>query len=63
MKRFALQAIRYQNNNLVAFRLIAIPGQPSKVHAVGSGVTIIAPRDPASGGVRITGIVIHIATP
>ena len=31
--------------------------------AVGSRVTIIAPRDPATGGVRVIGIVIHPAKP
>jgi hypothetical protein len=30
---------------------------------VGSRVTVIAPRDPASGGVTVIGIVIHPATP
>jgi hypothetical protein len=101
-----VQAIRDQGNNLVALRVMAIPGKPGKVHrvgivteytagssitiqdkdgnefkfritgdikllpieranqlAVGSRVTIIAPRDPASGGDRVTGIVIHPATP
>jgi uncharacterized protein DUF5666 len=101
-----VQAIRDQSNNLVALRVLVIPGKPSKIHrvgivtaytagssitiqdkdgnsytftitgetkllpaeraatlAVGSRVTIIAPRDPATGGVTVTGIVIHPATP
>lgn len=101
-----VQAVRDQSNNLVALRVMAIPGKPSKIHrvgivtayvaggsiaiqdkdgnsytftitddtkllpaeragtlAVGSHVTIIAPRDPATGGVNVLGIVIHPATP
>ena len=101
-----VQAIRDQGNNLIATRIMAIPGKPSKIHrvgivteytagssitiqdkkgntytfalsaeikllpveragelAVGSFVTIIAPRDPASGGVTVMGIVIHPAKP
>lgn len=99
-----VQAIRDQSDNLVAIRVMAIPGKPDKIHrvgvvtaytadesitiqdrkgstytfalspetrllpagradalAVGSLVTIIAPRDPASGGVTAKGIVIHTA--
>ena len=101
-----VQAIRDENDNLVALRVMVIPGKPSKIHrvgivteytpgasitiqdkhgntytftidgdikllpaeragelAVGSRVTIIAPRDPASGGVTVKGIVIHPAKP
>jgi hypothetical protein len=101
-----IQAIRDQSDHLVALRVMAIPGKPSKIHrvgivteytagksitikdkkgdtysftlnsdtkllpaervdslAVGSLVTIIAPRDPASGGVTVKGIVIHPAKP
>jgi hypothetical protein len=101
-----VQAIRNQSNNLVALRVLVIPGKPTKIHrvgivtaytaggsitiqdkdgnsyiftitsetkllpaeragilAVGSRVTIIAPRDPAAGGVTVTGIVIHPAAP
>jgi hypothetical protein len=101
-----VQAIRDQSNNLVALRVLVIPGKPTKIHrvgivtaytagssitiqdkdgnsftftitsetkllpaeragtlAVGSRVTIIAPRDPASGGVTVKGIVIHPVTP
>src|ERR1051325_87471 len=101
-----IQAIRDQSYHLVALRVMAIPGKPSKIHrvgivteytagksitikdkkgdtysftlnsdtkllpaervdslAVGSLVTIIAPRDPASGGVTVKGIVIHPAKP
>jgi uncharacterized protein DUF5666 len=99
-----IQAIRDQSDNLIALRVMTIPGKPSKIHrvgmvteytarksitikdkkgntysfslsvdtkllpveraeslVVGSLVTIIAPRDPASGGVTIKGIVIHPA--
>ena len=101
-----IQAIRDQSDNLVALRVMAIPGKPSKIHrvgivteytagksitikdkkgniysftlnpdskllpaeraetlAVGSFVTIIAPRNPARGGVTVKGIVIHPAKP
>lgn len=101
-----VQAVRDQNNNLVALRVMVIPGKPSKIHrvgtvtaytagssitiqdkdgnpftftitsdtkllpaeradqlAVGSRVTIIAPRDPGTGGVTVKGIVIHPAKP
>lgn len=102
----SVQAIRDENNNLIARKVMAIPGKPSKIHrvgivteytpgasitiqdkdgntftftltsetkllpaeragelAVGSRVTIIAPRDPATGGVTVKGIVIHPAKP
>jgi uncharacterized protein DUF5666 len=101
-----VQAIRDQGDNLIATKIMVIPGKPSKIHrvgivteynagssitiqdkkgntytftlsaetkflpaeragelAVGSLVTIIAPRDPASGGVTVKGIVIHPAKP
>src|SRR5215208_2124386 len=97
-----IQAVRDQGANLVAVRVMVIPGKPAKIHrvgtvteytagesitiqdkkgnsysfalstetkllpaeraetlAVGSLVTVIAPRDPASGGVTVRGIVIH----
>lgn len=40
-----------------------LPAERAGDLAVGSRVTIIAPRDPASGGVTVKGIVIHPATP
>jgi len=101
-----VQAFRDQNGNLMARKVMLIPGKPTKIHrvgivteytagssitiqdkdgntyafaitgetkllpaeragilAVGSRVTIIAPRDPASGGVTVKGIVIHPAKP
>lgn len=101
-----VQAIRDQSNNLVALRVMVIPGKPSKIHrvgtvtayaagssitiqakdgntytftlsvdtkilpeeragqlAVGSFVTIIAPRDVAGGAAIAKGIVVHPATP
>jgi len=97
-----VQAIRDQDDNLIARAVMVIPGKPSKIHrvgivieytannsitiqdehgntytfvivgetkllpaeraqtlAVGSRVTIIAPRAPATGGVTVKGIVIH----
>jgi hypothetical protein len=97
-----VQAIRDQDDNLIARAVMVIPGKPSKIHrvgivteytasnsitiqdehgntytfvivgetkllpaeraqtlAVGSRVTIIAPRAPATGGVTVRGIVIH----
>jgi len=99
-----VQALRDGAGNLVARRVMVIPGKPSKIHrvgtvtaytagssitiqtkkgesftfeitpetvllpaeragelAVGSLVTIVAPRDPATGGVRVRGIVVHPA--
>jgi len=101
-----IQAIRDESGNLIAVRVMVIPGKPSKVHrvgivteytagesitiqdkkgdtysfalnaetkllpteraetlAVGSLVTIIAPRDPTNGGMAAKGIVIHPAKP
>ena len=101
-----VQALRDQNGNLMARKVMIIPGKPTKIHrvgivteytagssitiqdkdgntytfaitgetkllpaeragtlAVGSHVTIIAPRDPAGGGVTVKGIVIHPAKP
>jgi hypothetical protein len=40
-----------------------LPAERASQLAVGSRVTIIAPRDPASGGVTVKGIVIHPAKP
>jgi hypothetical protein len=36
-----------------------LPAERAGALAVGARVTIIAPRDPASGGVTVKGIVIH----
>ena len=101
-----VQALRADDGTLTARSVMVIPGQPVKIHRVGtvteynvgaaitiqnkdgntftfplaaetkilpaerageltigSRVTIIAPRDPATGGVNITGIVIHPAKP
>lgn len=101
-----VQALRDQNDNLIARRVMIIPGKPAKIHrvgivteytagssitiqdkhgntytfaltgetkllpaeragtlAVGVRVTIIAPRDPASGGVTVKGIVVHPPKP
>ncbi|HEU0293497.1 MAG TPA: DUF5666 domain-containing protein [Anaerolineales bacterium] len=101
-----VQALRDENNNLVARMVLIKPDKPSKIHrvgivteyapgasitiqakdgntytftitgeikllpperadqlAVGSRVTIIAPRDPATGGWIVKGIVVHPATP
>ena len=101
-----VQAIRDQSNNLVALRVMVIPGKPSKIHrvgtvtaytsgssitiaakdgntytftlsgdtkilpaeragqlAVGSFVTIIAPRDVAGGAAVAKGIVVHPVKP
>ena len=40
-----------------------LPPERAGELAVGSRVTIIAPRDPASGGVTVKGIVVHPAKP
>lgn len=40
-----------------------LPAERADQLAVGSRVTIIAPRDPAGGGVTVKGIVIHPANP
>jgi hypothetical protein len=40
-----------------------LPAERAGTLAVGSRVTIIAPRNPATGGVVVKGIVIHPATP
>lgn len=40
-----------------------LPAERADQLAVGSRVTIIAPRDPAGGGVTVKGIVIHLANP
>jgi hypothetical protein len=40
-----------------------LPDERAGTLAVGSRVTIIAPRDPASGGVTVKGIVIHPVKP
>jgi hypothetical protein len=38
---------------------VILPAERAGELAVGSRVTIIAPRDPATGGVRVRGIVVH----
>lgn len=40
-----------------------LPAERAETLEVGSRATIIAPRDPASGGVKVKGIVIHPAKP
>jgi len=40
-----------------------LPAERAGSLAVGSRVTIIAPRDPANGGVTVNGIVIHPEKP
>jgi hypothetical protein len=40
-----------------------LPPERADKLTIGSRVTIIAPRDPASGGVTVLGIVIHPDTP
>ena len=40
-----------------------LPAERAGTLAIGSRVTIIAPRDPASGGTAVKGIVIHPAKP
>jgi hypothetical protein len=57
--------IQDKDGNTFTFTVIAdtklLPAERAADLAAGSRVTIIAPRDPASGGVNVTGIVIHPA--
>ena len=59
--------IQDKNGNEFTFTLTGetklLPAERAEELAVGSRVTIIAPRDPASGGVTVKGIVIHPAKP
>jgi len=59
--------IQDKDGNTYTFTLNAdtklLPTERAGMLAVGSRVTIIAPRDPASGGFITRGIVIHPATP
>jgi len=59
--------IQDKDGNTYAFALTSetklLPAERVGMLGVGSRVTIIAPRDPASGGVTVKGIVIHPATP
>lgn len=47
----------------IAGEIKLLPPERAGELAVGSRVTIIAPRDPASGGVTLKGIVVHPAKP
>ncbi|MEO5887731.1 MAG: DUF5666 domain-containing protein [Anaerolineales bacterium] len=59
--------IQDKDGNTYTFALTGetklLPAERAAALAVGSRVTIIAPRDPASGGVIVKGIVIHPALP
>ncbi len=59
--------IQDKDGNTYSFAITAetklLPAERAGTLAVGSRVTIIAPRDPASGGVVVKGIVIHPAVP
>jgi len=59
--------IQDKDGNTFTFTLTGetklLPAERADQLAVGSRVTIIAPRDPASGGVTVKGIVIHPAKP
>jgi len=59
--------IQDKDGNTYTFALIGeaklLPAERAGALAVGSRVTIIAPRDPASGGVTVKGIVIHPSSP
>ena len=59
--------IQDKDGNTFSFTLSSetklLPAERAEQLAVGSRVTIIAPRDPASGGVTVKGIVIHPAKP
>jgi len=59
--------IRDKDGNTYKFAIVGEikllpPGRASEL-TIGSRVTIIAPRDPASGGVVVKGIVVHPAKP
>lgn len=55
--------IQDKDGNVFTFTLTTetklLPAERAGDLAVGSFVTIIAPRDPATGGVNVTGIVVH----
>ena len=59
--------IQDKNGNTYTFTLNAdtklLPAERAGMLSVGSRVTIIAPRDPAIGGVAVKGIVIHPSLP
>jgi uncharacterized protein YdeI (BOF family) len=59
--------IQDKDGNTYTFSITAetklLPAKRAGTLAVGSRVTIIAPRDPATGGVTVKGIVIHPAKP
>ena len=59
--------IEDKDGNMYTFALSAdtklLPADRAGTLAVGSRVTVIAPRDPASSGLTASGIVIHPATP
>jgi hypothetical protein len=59
--------IQDKDGNTYTFAITAdtklLPAERAATLAVGSRVTIIAPRDPANGGVTVKGIVIHPAVP
>ena len=59
--------IQDKDGNTYTFALTGetklLPAERAGALAVGSRVTIIAPRDPASGGVTVKGIVIHPSSP
>ena len=59
--------IQDKDGNTYTFALTVetklLPAERAGALSVGSRVTIIAPRDPASGGVTVKGIVIHPSSP
>jgi hypothetical protein len=59
--------IQDKDGNIYAFAITGeiklLPAERARTLAVGSRVTIIAPRDPATGGVTVKGIVIHPTAP
>jgi len=59
--------IQDKNGNSYTFTITGetklLPAERAGMLAVGARVTIIAPRDPATGGVTVKGIVIHPAAP
>jgi len=59
--------IQDKNGNNYTFALTSdtklLPAERAGSLIIGSRVTIIAPRDPATGGVIVKGIVIHPSTP
>lgn len=59
--------IQNKDGNAFTFMLTPetklLPSNRAEALAVGSRVTIIAPRDPTTGGVTVTGIVVHPDNP